>query len=64
MENVIPSLQQICYEILAQYAGYIEDLYGINNIGIREICAKTNIFGLANIESLFNENIHLDISDT
>ena len=58
----IPSLQQICYDLLAQYAGYIEDLEGVNNIGIREICKRTNAFGLANIESLSLERQEINTS--
>ena len=62
MEDAIPSLQQICYDVLAQYAGYIEDLNGINNQGIREITKKANIFGLANIEFLLSDHTVVDIN--
>lgn len=58
--ETLPSLQQICYDVLAEYAGYIEDLYGINNQGIQEICKKTNVFGLANMESLFSDFSNFD----
>lgn len=58
----IPTLQQVCYDILAEFAGYIEDLNGINTIGIREICRKTSPFGLANIESLLTNTPEIDIS--
>lgn len=50
--DLVPSLQQYCYELLAEYSGYIEDLSGVYVTGILEICSRSNTFGLANIEKL------------
>ena len=54
--ELVPSLQQYCYDLLAEYSGYIEDLSGIYITGIKEICLKSNPFGLANIENLLAGN--------
>ena len=52
MDSQIPSLQQYCYDLLAQYSGYIEDLDGIYPTSILEIGLRANPFGLVNIESI------------
>lgn len=48
----MPSLQQYCYDLLAEYSGYIEDLDGIYPTSILEIGLRSDPFGLANIESI------------
>jgi hypothetical protein len=55
----IPSLQQICYEILAIYAGYIEEIDCMIPSEVYEVCSRTNIFGLANLESLFTSSTEI-----
>ncbi|OMJ77198.1 hypothetical protein SteCoe_23273 [Stentor coeruleus] len=59
----IPSLQKICYEVLAQYAGYIEEIDVMTSFEVKEICLRSNAFGLANLESLFTENLQVDVED-
>jgi hypothetical protein len=38
------------------YSGYIEDLSGVYITSIREICSRSQAFGLANIESILSES--------
>lgn len=52
MDSQVPSLQQYCYDLLAEYSGYIQDLDGIYPSYILEIGLRSNPFGLINIESI------------
>lgn len=59
----IPSLQKICYEVLAQYAGYIEEIDVMTSYEVKEICLRSNAFGLANLESLFTKDLQVNLED-
>lgn len=61
-EKSVPSLEQLCYEILAKYAGYIEDISELTDAAILEIAKKTDAFGLSNIDELLDDSI-IDTSE-
>lgn len=61
--DLVPSLQQYCYDLLAEYSGYIEDLDGVYITGVKEICVRSNPFGLANIEDLMASSPDLDTDE-
>lgn len=51
----IPTLQQICYEVLAEFSGYLCEVDPISDEGMVSICARSNAFGLANVEDLLTQ---------
>lgn len=53
--DTVPSLQVYCYDILARYSGYIEDLGAVTENAILQICARSEAFGLVNLEEIVKE---------
>lgn len=53
--DTVPTLQVYCYNILARYSGYIEDFGAVSEDAILEICARSEAFGLVNLEEVVRE---------
>ena len=52
--DTVPTLQVYCYDVLARYSGYIEDLDAVTEDAIFQICARSEAFGLVNLEEIMN----------